>query len=114
MVVSKVRLPLMNLEQLLKVVRPCQILDPDRLLDAIEEKTTSKNLLYRGALCKIKTKISSLPKFVAYLHNFSGPEENVASAKFNSKTIRGELRSALLDGEVTNYDMEKGIPNKNH
>lgn len=51
MVVSKVRLPLMNLEQLLKVVRPCQILDPDRLLDAIEEKTTSKNLLYRGALC---------------------------------------------------------------
>lgn len=38
----------------------------------------------------------------------SGPEENVASAKFNSKTIRGELRSALLDGEVTNYDMEKG------
>lgn len=77
----------MNLEQLLKVVRPCQILDPDRLLDAIEEKTTSKNLLYRGALW---------------------PEENVASAKFNSKTIRGELRAALLDGEVTNYDMEKG------
>lgn len=38
----------------------------------------------------------------------TGPEENVASAKFNSKTIRGELRSALLDGEVTNYDMEKG------
>lgn len=38
-----------------------------------------------------------------------GPEENVASAKFNSKTIKGELRSALLDGEVTNYDMEKGM-----
>ncbi|XP_055299673.1 BTB/POZ domain-containing protein 9 [Sitodiplosis mosellana] len=86
-VVSFVRLPLMNLEQLLKIVRPCAILDPDRLLDAIEEKTTSKNLLYRGALW---------------------PEENVASAKFNSKTIKGELRSALLDGEVTNYDMEKG------
>lgn len=51
-VVSYVRLPLMNLEQLLKIVRPCAILDPDRLLDAIEEKTTSKSLLYRGALCK--------------------------------------------------------------
>lgn len=38
-----------------------------------------------------------------------GPEENVASAKFNSKTILGELRSALLDGDVTNYDMEKGL-----
>lgn len=57
MVVSKVRLPLMNLEQLLKVVRPCQILDPDRLLDAIEEKTTSKNLLYRGALCMLHKNI---------------------------------------------------------
>lgn len=45
----------------------------------------------------------------SYFLNFiAGPEENVASAKFNSKTIRGELRSALLDGEVTNYDMEKG------
>lgn len=50
-VVSEVRLPLMNLEQLLKVVRPSGILSPERLLDAIEEKTTSKTLLYRGALC---------------------------------------------------------------
>lgn len=32
----------------------------------------------------------------------------MASAKFNSKTITGELQSALLDGENTNYDMEKG------
>lgn len=77
----------MNLEQLLKIVRPCGILDPERLLDAIEEKSTSKYLLYRGALW---------------------PEENVASAKFNSKTILGELRTALLDGDTTTYDMEKG------
>lgn len=111
MVVSKVRLPLMNLEQLLKVVRPCQILDPDRLLDAIEEKTTSKNLLYRGALCMSKSFNCICENLEIDLNNFyfvSGPEENVASAKFNSKTIRGELRSALLDGEVTSYDMEKG------
>lgn len=55
---SEVRLPLMNLEQLLKVVRPSGILSPERLLDAIEEKTTSKTLLYRGALCKKKEKNS--------------------------------------------------------
>lgn len=77
----------MSSEQIFKIVRPCAILDPNRLLDALEEKTTSKNLFYRGALW---------------------PEENVASAKFNSKTIRGDLRSALLDGDVINYDMEKG------
>lgn len=41
----------------------------------------------------------------------TGPEENVASAKFESKTIRGEMRSALLDGDTTTYDMDKG---RNH
>lgn len=51
-VVSFVRLPLMNLDQLFKIVRPCKLLSPERLLDAIEEKTTSKSLKYRGALCK--------------------------------------------------------------
>lgn len=51
-VVQHVRLPLMSLEQLLTVVRPSGILDPDRLLDAIEEKETAKFLPYRGALCE--------------------------------------------------------------
>ena len=51
LVVSHVRLPLMSLEQLLKVVRPSGILPADRLLDIIEEKTMSSSLFYRGALC---------------------------------------------------------------
>lgn len=58
--VSYVRLPLMNLEQLLRIVRPCGILDPDRLLDAIEEKTTAKSLLYRGALCEYPYSLKSV------------------------------------------------------
>ncbi|KAL9696135.1 hypothetical protein quinque_015420 [Culex quinquefasciatus] len=86
-VVSKVRFSLMTLEQLLGVVRPSGILDPDHLLDAIAEKTASTQLPYRGALW---------------------PEENVACNKFSSKTIQGELRSALLDGDTLSYDMEKG------
>lgn len=53
-IVSLVRLSLMNFEQLLKVVRPSDILHPDRLLDVFEEKTTNKSLNYRGALCKLK------------------------------------------------------------
>lgn len=77
----------MTFDQILKLVRPRDILEPDKLLDAIEEKTMASSLPYRGALW---------------------PEENVASTKFNSKTILGELRSALLDGENTTYDMEKG------
>ncbi|XP_050073004.1 BTB/POZ domain-containing protein 9 [Anopheles maculipalpis] len=86
-VVEKVRFALMSLEELLTVVRPSGILDPERLLDAIAEKVSSKQLPYRGALF---------------------PEENVATQQFNSCTIHGELRSALLDGDTVSYDMEKG------
>jgi len=49
--VARVRLPLIHLEDLLSVVRPSGILDPNHLLDAIVEKTSSKSLHYRGALC---------------------------------------------------------------
>lgn len=77
----------MSLEDLLSIVRPSQILNPDLLLDAIAEKTTSKTLHYRGALHQ---------------------DENVATVKFGSKTIQGELSCYLLDGNNNKYDMEKG------
>ncbi|XP_034107142.1 BTB/POZ domain-containing protein 9 [Drosophila albomicans] len=90
-VVSLVRLPLISLEDLLQVVRPSGILKPEildaKILDAIDECSTSKTLPYRAALW---------------------PEENVATAKFMSRCIQGECRSALLDGDVTSYDMEHG------
>lgn len=54
MVVSKLRLPLIDLDQLFEVVRPCTIVDSDRLLDAIQMKTTSTNIRYRGVLCTFK------------------------------------------------------------
>lgn len=51
MVVSKIRLPLMDMNQLFEVVQPCLILDLNQLIDAIQEQTTSKNIRYRRALC---------------------------------------------------------------
>lgn len=52
-VVSKVRLPLISLEDLLSIVRPTQILDANYLLDAIHVKTQSRmcRLPHRGRLC---------------------------------------------------------------
>lgn len=35
------------------------------------------------------------------------PEENVATSKYDSTVIQGEMRAALLDGSM-NYDMERG------
>uniref|UniRef100_A0A1A9WK51 BTB domain-containing protein n=1 Tax=Glossina brevipalpis TaxID=37001 RepID=A0A1A9WK51_9MUSC len=86
-VVPYLRLPLMNLSQLLQVVRPSGIVDPNKLLDAIEEQNNSNYLKYRGCLW---------------------PKENVATAQFDSRTIHGEYPAQLLNGDVTSYDMEKG------
>ncbi|XP_013140808.1 PREDICTED: BTB/POZ domain-containing protein 9 [Papilio polytes] len=88
-VLKCVRLPLMSLEELLTVVRPVALVTPDMLLDAIQDKTQTKStdLPHRGfLLC----------------------EENVATAKLGARVVSGDMRSALLDGDVDNYDMERG------
>ncbi|GIZ01715.1 hypothetical protein CEXT_34661 [Caerostris extrusa] len=88
-ILSAVRLPLMALPELLNVVRPTGMVSPDTILDAIKARTESRDtdLNYRGFLM---------------------PEENVASPKHGAQVLHGELRSALLDGDVHTYDMERG------
>ncbi|XP_063619911.1 BTB/POZ domain-containing protein 9 [Cydia splendana] len=84
-----VRLTLMSLEELLRVVRPFAPVTPDMLLDAIHDKTRTRStdLRHRGLLL---------------------PEENVATLKRGARVIAGDMRSALLDGDCENYDMERG------
>lgn len=55
-VVSLVRLPLMDLEQLIWVVLPSGIVQSDRLQNVIKEKTTSSGVQHRAhkVLCKYK------------------------------------------------------------
>lgn len=50
-VASKVRLSLMDFDQLSNEIQPCPIFDSNQLLNAFRDKTTSKNIRYRGALC---------------------------------------------------------------
>lgn len=51
-VMSAIRLPLMNLMEMLNVVRPSGLLSPDDLLDAIKTRSESRDmdLNYRGML----------------------------------------------------------------
>lgn len=55
MILAKLRLPLMKLDDLLNVVRPSGLLSSDAILDAIKEQQEKKSveLTYRGFLCKI-------------------------------------------------------------
>ncbi|KAL6487916.1 hypothetical protein MHYP_G00045420 [Metynnis hypsauchen] len=89
-VMSAVRLPLMSLSEMLNVVRPSGLLSPDNLLDAIQTRSESRDmdLNYRGMLI---------------------PEENIATMKHGAVVVKGELKSALLDGDTQNYDLDHGF-----
>ena len=39
----------------------------------------------------------------------SVPEENIATTRYNATVIRGEMKAALLDGDTTNYDLDRGF-----
>ncbi|XP_029448777.1 BTB/POZ domain-containing protein 9 isoform X2 [Rhinatrema bivittatum] len=89
-VMQAVRLPLMSLTELLNVVRPSGLLSPDAILDAIKIRSESRDmdLNYRGMLI---------------------PEENIATMKYGAQVVKGELKSALLDGDTQNYDLDHGF-----
>lgn len=89
LVMKNVRLPLLQISDILAIVRPSGFLHPDALLDAIQKHTTCKasELPYRGLLVV---------------------DENVASLKNGAKVITGETVGSLLDGDHFNYDMERG------
>ncbi|XP_069055286.1 BTB/POZ domain-containing protein 9 isoform X2 [Lepisosteus oculatus] len=89
-VMGAVRLPLMSLTELLNVVRPSGLLSPDALLDAIKTRSESRDmdLSYRGMLI---------------------PEENIATMKHGAQVVKGEMKSALLDGDTQNYDLDHGF-----
>ncbi|KZS21506.1 BTB/POZ domain-containing protein [Daphnia magna] len=89
-VLKSVRLPLITLSELLNEVRPSHLVSSDVILDALKFRTESRDsdLPYRGQLM---------------------PEVNVAHSRLGAQVLQGEMRTALLDGETTNYDMERGF-----
>ncbi|XP_039294308.1 BTB/POZ domain-containing protein 9 [Nilaparvata lugens] len=82
-----VRLPLISIVDLLTVVRPQQLVKSDTILDAIQTTVSRGVVRRRGCLL---------------------PEENMAHPKFGTQVLSGEMRSALLNGDSVNYDMERG------
>jgi len=89
-ILAEIRLSLFTIQDLLKVVRPTDLIPPDILLDAIQSRTESRDteLRYRG---------------------YKMPDENVAVPRHGAQVLIGEVKSALLDGDSKNYDMERGF-----
>ncbi|XP_071078772.1 BTB/POZ domain-containing protein 9-like [Haliotis cracherodii] len=89
-ILDSVRFSLMTMQELLNDVRPTGLVSADAILDAIKTQTESRDmeLKYRGCL----------------IH-----EENVATTRFGSQVLRGEMKAALLDGDSQNYDLDRGF-----
>lgn len=89
-ILSHIRLQLIKLDELLQIVRPSGLVPADVILDAIKEQTEKPciDLPYRG---------------------FSLPDVNVARTDLHAQVIEGEIKQALLNGDNTNYDMERGF-----
>jgi len=89
-ILAEIRLSLFTINDLLKVVRPTELMPADVLLDAIQSRTESRDteLRYRG---------------------YKMPEENVAVPRHGAQVLVGEVKNALLDGDSKNYDMERGF-----
>lgn len=89
-ILAEIRLSLLGITDILKVVRPTELMPADILLDAIQSKTECRDmeLRYRG---------------------YKMPEENVAVPRHGATVLVGEVKSALLDGDSKNYDMERGF-----
>ncbi|XP_043193007.1 BTB/POZ domain-containing protein 9-like [Amphibalanus amphitrite] len=87
---AAVRLPLVSMQDLVNVVRPSGVISPDAILDAIKTKVESRDreLPYRGCLL---------------------PDENVCTPRHGAQTVRGDMRSFLLNGDTSAFDMERGF-----
>ncbi|XP_015587658.1 BTB/POZ domain-containing protein 9 isoform X2 [Cephus cinctus] len=88
-VLSQVRLSLVSIPDLLDVVRPTGLVSSEAMLDAIAARTQTRvsQLSYRGRMLL---------------------NENVAQPRHGAQVLQGEMRSFLLDGDIQNYDMERG------
>ena len=66
-ILSEVRLSLIPTQDLLKVVRPTNLVQPDILLDAIQARTEFRDmeLKYRGFLCKLPIFKANV-RFISY------------------------------------------------
>ncbi|KAJ8779368.1 hypothetical protein J1605_012657 [Eschrichtius robustus] len=89
-IMQAVCLPLMSLTELLNDVRPLGLWSPDAILDAIKVQSESRDtdFNYRDMLI---------------------PEENIATMKYGAQVVKGQLKSALSDGDTQSYDLDHGF-----
>lgn len=63
-------------------------------------------IIFWYIICLFNVFISTFVYVVSWV---SVPEENIATMKYGAQVVKGELKSALLDGDTQNYDLDHGF-----
>ncbi|CAF1228299.1 unnamed protein product [Rotaria sordida] len=97
-IVSNIRLTLMSLNELLKIVRYSNLFDLNHILDAIDIIHTETNL---------SIDINNKNNYKNYRGRLR-LDENIATKAYDAQVIEGEVKQYLLDGDIINYDLDRG------
>ncbi|UJR26270.1 hypothetical protein I4U23_007610 [Adineta vaga] len=116
-IVSKVRLTLMSMNELLKIVRYSNLFDLNHLMDAIdsindETKTSVNNNNNNNNDENPNRNGNNKDLYLNRRKNYRGRlrlDENIATKTHHAQVVDGEMKHALLDGDVTNYDLDRGF-----
>ncbi|CAF0815805.1 unnamed protein product [Adineta ricciae] len=114
-IVSKVRLTLMTMNELLKIVRYSNLFDLNHLMDAIDSINDETKTSVNNTNTSDEATNQSENNKDLYLNrskNYRGRlrlDENIATKTYHAQVTDGEMKHALLDGDVTNYDLDRGF-----
>eukprot|EP00794_Sanderia_malayensis_P019817 gene19817-21756_t len=86
---SSVRLPLIDIQELLHSVRESKLYSSDKILDAVQAKT--------------ECNINDMPS-----RGFLVEDENLAQHCYGAEVLTGEMKESLLEATSSSYDLEKG------
>ncbi|CAF1083880.1 unnamed protein product [Rotaria sordida] len=110
-IVSKVRLTLMSMNELLKIVRYSNLFDLNHLMDAIDSINDETRTTINNNDDNINQLGNNKDLFIRG-KNYRGRlrlDENIATKSHHAQVIEGEMKHALLDGDITNYDLDRGF-----
>ncbi|CAF0889572.1 unnamed protein product [Adineta ricciae] len=97
-IVSKVRLTLMTMSELLKIVRYSNLFNLNHIMDAIDaihlESNTSPDTNNETRIKNYRGRLRT--------------NENIATKAYLAQVITGEMKHTLLDGDTINYDLDRG------
>ncbi|CAF1098253.1 unnamed protein product [Adineta steineri] len=103
----------MSMNELLKIVRYSNLFDLNHLMDAIDSiNDETKTSVNNNDDDSTNQSGNNKDLFLIRGKNYRGRlrlDENIATKTHHAQVTDGEMKHALLDGDATNYDLDRGF-----